>query len=139
MGLKWSRVLVVVVVDFHAHSLVLSRKAQHKTNLHSLHVNDDDDYEKLHKAVRHSQQFRHQLHSQDSIKGSIHPLQPSSLLHIKPQPQHFFFFFFFNQYPFRQHPKHSKHSKHTSIIVYQSISQHKKFKLSRQLIRRLSV
>jgi hypothetical protein len=28
---------------------------------------------KTHKAVRHSQQFRHQLHSQDSIKGSNPP------------------------------------------------------------------
>jgi hypothetical protein len=66
---------------------------------------------KTHKAVRHSQQFRHQLHSRDSIKGFLLLSNPSSLLHIKTQPQHFFFF---NQYPFRQH---SKHSKHTSIIV----------------------
>jgi hypothetical protein len=115
-----------------SYSLVPSRKAQTPQNcIHSMLMMMMMIMMKTHKAVRHSQQFRHQLHSQDSIKGSNPPHQPSSLLHIKtqPQPQHFFFFFF-NQYPFGQH---SKHSKHTSTIVINNSTT------SRQLIRRLSV
>jgi hypothetical protein len=90
MGLKWKSSLVVIDF-FNAEGFIASSLLgrHNTTNLHSLHVNDDDDYDENTQGCKAFTAIQASTTLSGFYKRIPSPPNPSSLLHIKTQPQYF--------------------------------------------------